>query len=186
VSAARAEIGSIAGTFRCKPGTLRVKRSECWQHWRLCRCRCRGAHRCRRCRLHTAGAYHRRRHRLTRSSPCTRIATQYYTIAGPLKIIQRLAPTPPLTSATRRTASAAVYPTAGPCSNASLQRNLGLCRGFNMHGTLPLKWLEKLKTGDRAPPLPGPCIALPRAAPHRATRGTQERGNPHNHRRAAQ
>ena len=23
-----------------------------------------------------------------------------------------------------------VYPTAGPCSNASLQRNMGLCRGL--------------------------------------------------------
>ena len=33
-----------------------------------------------------------------------------------------------------------------------------------------------MRTRDRAPPLPRPCIALPRAAPRRAARGRQERG----------
>ena len=33
---------------------------------------------------------------------------------------------------------------------------------------------------DRALPLPRPFIALPRTAPHRATWGRQERGNPQN------
>ena len=32
-----------------------------------------------------------------------------------------------------------------------------------------------MRTGDRAPPLLGPCIALPRAAPHRAARGRRKR-----------
>jgi hypothetical protein len=35
-----------------------------------------------------------------------------------------------------------------------------------------------MRTRGRAPPLPRPCIALSRAAPHRATRGRQERGTP--------
>ena len=45
-------------------------------------------------------------------------------------------------------------------------------------GTLGSVCLPTMGTGDRAPPLPGPCIALPRAAPHCATWGRQERGNP--------
>ena len=37
-----------------------------------------------------------------------------------------------------------------------------------------------MRTGGRVPPLQGPCIALPRAALHRATRGRQKRENPQN------
>ena len=67
-----------------------------------------------------------------------------------------------------------VYPTAGPCSNAPLQRNLGLCRGLKYTRCTSSALAWPLGTGDRAPPLPGPYIALPRDAPHRATRRRQE------------
>ena len=36
-----------------------------------------------------------------------------------------------------------VYPTAGPCISASLQRTLGLSRGLQLHGVPPLQWLEQ-------------------------------------------
>jgi len=36
-----------------------------------------------------------------------------------------------------------VYPTAGPCISASLQRILGLSRGLQLHGVPPLQWLEQ-------------------------------------------
>ena len=36
-----------------------------------------------------------------------------------------------------------VYPTAGPCISASLQRTLGLSRGLQLHGVPPLQWPEQ-------------------------------------------
>ena len=55
--------------------------------------------------------------------------------------------------------------------------DMALCRGLKHERCIPIAVAWTMRTRDRSPPLPGSCIALPRAAPHRATRGRQERGS---------
>jgi len=59
-----------------------------------------------------------------------------------------------------------VYTTVGPCSNASLQRNLGSCCAVcNIQGVPPLKWLEN-DNERQPPPLSGAlyCTSTRRAS----------------------